>query len=167
MVMSNQLSSTHLSSTALLVGLLATSVFGPPAPPPPPLLAEQPFGMVFIADKGGDGLMLTEDGQDYEARIGLKVINNVPLKIVATVSPSDNSGLPNTWSVKLNEPGERQSFHPNSTSNKILGPHEPGAEGDLELCIKVQGVDVGWHAEHQALTYPEVARIAITIIPNP
>ena len=166
MVISNQRRSIHFSSAVLIVGLLsATAAFAPPPPPPP--LANQPFALVRFADNDAGKLLLAEHGRDFEGSIALKVINNVPLNIIVKVSPLDNSGPPLTWSAKLNEPGETQSFQRNSTSNKINALHRPGAEGDLELCVKLQGMDMRWHAAHRAGTNVQMAQIAITVIMNP
>lgn len=167
MAMLNQLHTNHSLPGALLIGLLATAALASPAPPPPPLLVSQPFGAVGFADKDGGKLVLVENGEYFEGRIALKVINNVPLTIAATVSPIDNSGLPNMWSVRLNEPGENQAFQLNTTSNKILTPHEPGAAGDLELRVRIKGVRHRWHGGHHAFTDVPAARITVTIMPNP
>ena len=123
--------------------------------------------MVRYADTNTDGLLLTQNGEDFEGRITLKVINNVPLRITATVSPANSSALSSKWSVKLNEPGENLGFRANSASNIIDGLHTPGTEGNLELCVRFQGADMEWHASHRAFTEVQMARIAITVIPNP
>ncbi len=166
MVMPNQRRRARLFTAITTALLCAAAALAQPVPPPPMLLAQQPFAAVVFADNNVKELLLSQQNQDYEGCVALKVYNNVPLNIIAAVEPAPNSDLPNAWLIKLNEPGEHQNFVPAKTSNKILAPHEPGEGGSLELCVKVQGVDPKWHAGHQGLTKVQVARIVLTIMPN-
>lgn len=165
MVMPSQRCNIHFFSATVFIGLLsATAAFAPPAPPPSP--TDQAFGVVFAANNGKIELALAEDGKSYEGRIALKVINNIPLNIIAEVSSAEGSDLPGAWSVKLNEPGEQQDFRLGTTNNKIPALHTPGAEGNLELCIKVQPADTQWHGAYRAFTSVPVAKIAMKVMPE-
>lgn len=169
MIASNQQSTVRISCAGLLMGLLCAGVaFAPPPPPPPPafLFGDQPFAAIMCEDQDNPELLLEQNGTTCEGCINLRIVNNLPLNVKATVVAAENMNLPSAWFVKLNEPGEKQVFQRTMTSNKISDLHQPGEAGDLQLCVRVQGVGFDWHASHRGLTTVQVARVTLTVMPE-
>jgi hypothetical protein len=166
MVVSNQRLNPRVCCLSFFIGLLcAGAAFAPPLEPPPPAL-EQPFAAVFFADQDAPELILEQDHMTYEGCVQLKVVHNIPLVITARVTPTLDIDLPNVWMIKLNEPGEKQKYAIGTTTNDISQLHQPGAPGDLQLCVRVRGVNPEWHAAHKGMTNVTVARVTLTVMPR-
>lgn len=168
MAKASQISGGRSYCAVLVIGLLcASAAYAPPQLPFPPIIFNQPFAAVGFAGNARQELVLEQDGPDFTGCVQLKVVNNIPMQVMAHITATEQLGVPAVWSLKLNEPGETEPFKVNVVVNKITSLHEPGAAGDLELCVKVQGVGPRWYAKHIANGAVQVARVVLTIMPTP